>query len=338
VKIDRKRLAAALKRFKSVSVAVVGDLLADVYVYARPVGLSREAPVMVMREESRKILPGGAANAANNVLELSGSALCIGVVGGDSAGRHLRAHLARRGADVSGVVSAARASTCTKTRVLAGDLHTVKQQVFRIDNQPHSRMRKAVETRVLTAIDRAAASADAWLVSDYDGDLLSERVIDRLNSLSADGRIVVVDSHSRLSRFSGISCATPNEAEASLESGIDITDSASALDAARRIREDLDAAYVFVTRGNRGMTLAGPRGWSAGLPIVGPAEIVDVAGAGDTVSAVAALALAAGEDPLTAGLLASYAASVVCMKTGVATASPSEILRAIEEYPLPKGI
>lgn len=335
MKIDRKRLLSALKRLKSARVAVVGDIIADVYVYARPVGLSREAPVMVLREETMRTLPGGAANAAHNVLALAGNGLCVGIVGDDPAGRSLKAFFGKRGSGGALIVTAG-AHTYTKTRVLAGDVHTVKQQVFRIDREPASRMTKAVEKRVLAAIDRAAVSADAVLVSDYDGDLFTTAVIDRLNVLALGGLPIVVDSHSRLSRFTNVTCATPNESEAALEGGIEITNAETAADAARRIREDIVARYVFVTRGNSGMTIVGPKGFTVHLPIVGPSEIVDVAGAGDTVSAAVTLALAAGEDAVTAGLLASYAASVVCMKTGVATASLEEVRAAIEKYPLPK--
>jgi len=335
VKVDKQRLIEALGRLAKVKVAVVGDLIADVYVYARPVGLSREAPVMVMREESRKALPGGGANAAHNVVALSGKAICVGIVGADAAGRALEGFLAKRGAGVRTVVRAAKASTYTKTRVLAGDIHTVKQQVFRMDNEPANRMTRGVEKRVLGAIERASREADAWLVSDYDGDMFSAGVISRINRLAAAGKVVVVDSHSRLASFRGITCATPNEAEAGAQSGIDIVDDKTAIEAARRIRERTRAKWVFVTRGNRGMTIVGP-GRPVRLPIVGPAEIVDVAGAGDTVSAVVTLALANGEEAFVAGLLASYAASVVCMKTGVATATPAEVKGAIMEYPLPE--
>lgn len=336
MRIDRRQLLSALSRLSGVRVAVVGDLIADVLIYARPVGLSREAPVMILREESRTILPGGGANAAHNVLALTGRASCVGIVGGDAAGRALEAFLTKRGADGRTIVRASGAATYTKTRVLAGDVHTVKQQVFRLDNEPASRMTAAVERRVLSAIERAARTADAWLVSDYDGDMFSPRVVARLNRLAAARRVVVVDSHSRLSRFSKVTCATPNESEASAEAQLDIVDDGTAVEAGRRIRRKMRAQWVFVTRGNKGMTIVGPGKSAFNLPIVGTSDIVDVAGAGDTVSAVVTLALANGERALTAGLLASYAASVVCMKTGVATATAAEVEIAIKEYPLPK--
>ena len=335
MKPDKRKLLAALERFGGVKVAVVGDLLADVYIYARPVGLSREAPVMVLHEESEKISPGGAANAVNNVLELAGKAVCVGVLGDDPAGSVLSEFLERRGADGARIVTAKGESTYTKTRVFAGDIHTVKQQVFRIDRRPKNRMTKAVERKVLASIDAAAKGVAAWLISDYDGDFFCDAVIDRLDGL-AGGKVMVVDSHTRLTRFHGVTCATPNEAEAAHATGIEVVDDASALEAAKILAQEMGARHVFVTRGNRGMTVAGRGKEHFSLPIVGPSEIVDVAGAGDTVAAVVTLALASGADALTAGLLASYAASVVCMKTGVATASPAEVRAAVEEYPLPE--
>ncbi len=301
----------------------------------RPVGLSREAPVMVLEEEAQWISPGGAANAVSNCLSLSGSALCIGLVGDDRPGEMLLENLASRGADAGGIVTVEDAATYTKMRVFAGDLHTVKQQVMRLDRRPADRLGSAVERKVLEAITQAAKTADAWLISDYDGDLFSEAVIRRLHRVGGKN-VMVVDSHRRLARFQGITCATPNESEAALASGVDIADDESAFNAATRIREAADCDWVFLTRGNKGMTIVGRNGTRAGLPIVGPSDIVDVAGAGDTVAAVVTLSLAQGADALTAALLAAYAASVVCMKTGVAAAEPGEIRAAIEEYPLPE--
>lgn len=324
-----------LERFGEATIAVAGDMLADLYVTARPVGLSREAPVMVLAQEDQWISPGGAANAVSNLLALAGAAEAVGLVGDDEPGRMLAAALAERGFSGDGIVTAPAAGTYTKMRVFAGDLHTVKQQVMRIDVVPDGRMTEAVEAAVLEAIDAADRKADAWLVSDYDGDLFTDAVIDRLCAAAA-GKLMVVDSHKRLARFTGAACITPNEAEAAAASGIDVADDDSALEAARHILDDTGARWVFMTRGNRGMMIAGADGFFHSLPIVGPKDIVDVAGAGDTVAAVVALSLANGVAPLSAGLLAAYAASVVCMKTGVATVTVEEVAAAIEEYPLPR--
>lgn len=324
-----------LERFGEATIAVAGDMLADLYVTARPVGLSREAPVMVLAQEDQWISPGGAANAVNNLLALAGAAEAVGLVGDDEPGRLLAAALAECGFAGDGIVTAPSAGTHTKMRVFAGDLHTVKQQVMRLDSVPGPRMTQAVEAEVLKAIDAADRKADAWLVSDYDGDLFTDAVIDRLRAVAA-GKLMVVDSHKRLVRFSGAACMTPNEAEAAAASGIEVADDSSALEAARWILEETGARWVFMTRGNRGMMIVGADGSFHSLPIVGPKEIVDVAGAGDTVAVIVSLCLANGVEALTAGLLAAYAASVVCMKTGVASATVEEVAAAIEEYPLPK--
>lgn len=333
--LEKKLLLETLESFRDVTVAVVGDLLADIQINARPVGLSREAPVMVLREEDEGLLPGGAANAVANCLGLSGKAHVVGLVGDDAPGEMLCEALRSRGAATDGIVRAPGARTCTKTRVFAGDLHTVKQQVMRLDHVPADRMTSEVETQVLAGLSQAGEVADAWLISDYDGDLFCDAVVARINSLAAAG-ITVIDSHQRLERFRRATCATPNEGEAALASGIDITDDESASRAARRIRESMDTDWLFLTRGNKGLMIVGRDGGLTNVPIVGSAEIVDVAGAGDTVAAVVTLSMACGADAATAGVLAAYAASVVCMKTGVAAASPEEIRAAMEEYPLPK--
>ena len=260
--IEKRHLLETLAGFGGVTVAVVGDLLADLYVNARPIGLSREAPVMVLEEEKQWISPGGAANAVTNCLSLSGKALCIGLVGDDRSGEMLLENLASRGAEGSGIVTVEDATTYTKMRVFAGDLHTVKQQVMRLDRRPADRLGAPVEKKVLDAIGRAARSADAWLVSDYDGDLFSEAVIARLDEVGSRS-VMVVDSHRRLTRFQGITCATPNESEAALASGVEITDDESAFNAAMRIREATDCDWVFLTRGNKGMAIVGRDGTRA---------------------------------------------------------------------------
>jgi len=333
--LDKKELLATLESFGETAVAVAGDLLADLYVTARPVGLSREAPVMVLRQEDRWVSPGGAANAVGNILALSGAAEAVGVVGDDEEGRLLLAALRERGFSGDAVVTAPGARTYTKMRVFAGDLHTVKQQVMRLDSRPGGRVDGPVEQAVLAAIDSVDRHTDAWLVSDYDGDLFTDAVIERLRRAAA-GKLMVVDSHRRLARFAGAACLTPNEAEAAAASGIEITDEKSAREAARRLLEMTGAEWVFLTRGNRGMVITGADGSFHSVPIVGPQDIVDVAGAGDTVAAVVTVCLANGAEALTAGLLAAYAASVVCMKTGVAAATVEEVAAAIEAHPLPK--
>ena len=163
---QKEELLKTLDRFAGVKVAVVGDLLADLYVNARPAGLSREAPVMILKEEDRRVRPGGAANAVNNVLALSGRAFCVGLVGDDEAGRVLLEELEAGGADGGGVITVAGAKTYTKMRVFAGDLHTVKQQVLRLDCEGDNRMDAKTEALVVEAISLRACQADAILVSD----------------------------------------------------------------------------------------------------------------------------------------------------------------------------
>ncbi|MHC4712436.1 MAG: bifunctional heptose 7-phosphate kinase/heptose 1-phosphate adenyltransferase [Planctomycetota bacterium] len=332
--LKKRDLMRMLERFGEVTVGVAGDFLADVYVYARPVSVSREAPVMVLKKERQWTSPGGAANAVSNILALSGGVLCVGILGDDEPGRRLSEALLTRGADGAGTVVLPEEQTYTKMRVFAGDLHTIKQQVMRLDCEPADRVDPDVERRVLEAIDKADEKAEAWLVSDYDGDFFTEKVIARFNEI-AKAKAVVVDSHRRLASFKGVACATPNENEAALAAGVEISDDSSAADAARRLRKITQAGCVVMTRGNRGMTIAGDDGAVTDIPIVGSAEIVDVAGAGDTVAAVVTLCLAAGIEPVPAALLAAYAASVVCMKTGVATVTIEEVRVAIEEHPLP---
>jgi rfaE bifunctional protein kinase chain/domain len=331
-----ERLLALIDRFPACAVAVVGDLIADEFIYGQLDRVSREAPVLILKYDATQIVPGGAGNAAHNVAALGGRAAVVGLAGRDEPGRRMLAAL-RHAADLSGVLRPRDYRTPTKTRILAGGVHSAKQQVVRIDrgtDQPiRPALRAAVARRLLAAVDRA----DALLVSDYGAGLVTPGMVReaarRLRRRRGPRVPVLVDSRYDLLRYRGLmtSC-TPNEAEVEHLLGLRIDDDLETLErAGRTILARSRAGAVLVTRGSRGMALFEPRRPTRHIAIFGSDEIADVTGAGDTVIATMTLALAAGASYYEAARLANYAGGLVVMKRGTATVSADELRRAVAE-------
>ena len=313
-------------------VAVIGDVVADEFVYGQVARVSREAPVLILEYDSTEIVPGGAGNAANNVAALGGVVRLAAVVGRDEAGTRLIEALQRR-VERTGIVRAAGAGTPVKTRILAGGIHSAKQQVVRIDRA----VRRPIDARARAAFERAALAAvkkaDAVLVSDYGSGLVTPALVSRLRRAMRDGGAgtpILIDTRYRLLSYRGLTACTPNESEVEQALGVRIDDSLRALErAGREILAQTKMRAVLVTRGSRGMALFEPDRPTVHIPISGSDEIADVTGAGDTVVATVALALAAGATFEQAARLANFAGGVVVMKRGTATVTPGELREAV---------
>jgi rfaE bifunctional protein kinase chain/domain len=294
--------------------------------------VSREAPVLILEYDSTEIVPGGAGNAANNVASLGGRATLAAVVGRDEPGQRLLRALHKR-VDQRRVVRAAGRPTPVKTRILAGGIHSAKQQVVRIDrgvaNGFDDRARAAFERQAVVA----CTSADAVLVSDYGSGLVTPALVRRLRS--AIGREsapipMLIDTRHRLLEYRGLTACTPNESEVEQALGIRINDNLKVLEkAGRELLERTRMRAVLITRGSRGMALFVKGAPTLHIPIYGSDEIADVTGAGDTVMATMALALGAGATFELAARLANYAGGLVVMKRGTATVSAAELGAAV---------
>ena len=330
--MDSAPLVSLVDALKGRTVAVLGDIVADEFVYGRVARVSREAPVLILEYDSTQIVPGGAGNAANNVAALGGRAALVAIVGRDEPARRLVKALHAR-VDARRIVRQAGLATPVKTRILAGGIHSAKQQVVRIDRGVRGTIAagaaRTFETRALDT----AASADAVLVSDYGSGLVTPRFVSRLRThLRRQGVPVpiLIDTRYRLLDYRGLTACTPNESEVEQALGIRINDDARTLEqAGRRVLEETGMQAVLITRGSRGMALFVPDAPTVHIPIVGSDEIADVTGAGDTVMATMALALAAGASFEAAAHLANHAGGLVVMKRGTATVSAGELRRAI---------
>ena len=327
--IDAGRLLQVVDAFEGRRVAVFGDLIVDEFIYGEIARVSREAPVLILNYNATEIVPGGAGNAAANVAALGGAPVIIGVAGRDEQGRRLLDALKRR-ADLTSILRPAGHLTPTKTRILAGGIHSAKQQVVRIDRVAAPALSAAdvatIESRLLKAVRRC----DAMLVSDYGTGLVSPRAVAAARARMAAKTPVLVDSRYALGTFRGMTTCTPNESEVEQLLGIRIGDNARVLErAGRQLLKQTRAQAVLITRGSRGMALFERDRDTLHIPIHGSDQIADVTGAGDTVIATMTLALATGASLEEAARLANYAGGIVVMKRGTATVSADELRQAV---------
>jgi len=325
-----QRVSHLAGRLAGRRIVVVGDLLTDEYLYGKPARISREAPVLILRFTEREVKPGGAANATQNVRALGATAVPVGVVGADAAGRDVERLFAEAGIATDGLVVAPDRLTPVKTRIMAGGYESTRQQVVRLDREPEGQLAPAVEDALIRRLGEVGAGADAYLISDYGYGAASARVFEAVLELARrDGAPVAVDSRYELSRFRGATAATPNEPEVEALAGVELADERAIEKAGRMVLGEIGARYLLITRGSRGMALLERDGPVTFLPIHGSDQIADVTGAGDTVISAFLAALAAGAAPLDAAWLANVAGGVVVMKRGTATVSPDELRQAL---------
>jgi rfaE bifunctional protein kinase chain/domain len=326
------KLLALIAACRGKRVVVFGDLIADEFVYGRIARVSREAPVLILEYDATEIVPGGAGNAANNVASLGGTVRLVSLVGRDEPGRRLFTVLPRS-VERAGLTRPAGYHTPVKTRILAGGIHSAKQQVVRIDRHTAEPVSDAQRAAAERAMKIAITNADAVLVSDYGSGLVLPRFVAELASLLRVRKRqvpILIDSRYALTRYRGLTACTPNESEVEQVLGVKIDDNKTVLErAGRALLKRTRMASVLITRGSRGMALFEPGKPTVHIPIFGSDQIADVTGAGDTVMATMTLALAAGATFEEAAHLANYAGGLVVMKRGTATVSAAELRRAV---------
>ena len=331
-----ERLLELLDALGDRQVAVIGDVIADEFVHGRPSRVSREAPVLILEYDGTTVVPGGAGNAAANVAALGGRARLVGLLGDAATDRRV-ARALPRGVDRAGLVRTRRYHAPVKTRILAGGAHSARQQVVRIDRA--AALPDDPETRLAfeRAARAAAADCDAVLVSDYGSGLVRPGLVTGIRRAAARRPApvpIVVDSRHDLLRYRGVTACTPNEAEVEQALRLAIGDDPALLErAGRTLLERLRTGGLVLTRGRRGMAVFAPGARTVHIPVFGTDEVADVTGAGDTVIAAIALALAAGASLPEAATLANYAGGLVVMKRGTATVSADELRRALRTGP-----
>lgn len=332
---EKERLKKIVEAFPKVTITVVGDLVADEFVFGEISRVSREAPVLILKHRERTVMPGGGANAINNLADLGVNVLPVGVVGDDEAGRLLLKSFRHKHIPVSGILKDKSYTTVTKTRILAGMTHTARQQVVRIDREPEMEPNRHLKRELVLAARQYARASDALLISDYGYGAASPAILNAIRERGRlDGVPVILDSRYRMLEYSGVVAATPNEPEVEAALGTRIgNDWARLCVGGEQVMSRMKLESLVITRGRDGMAAFSGKHKPVDIPIFGSDQVADVTGAGDTVIATFAAAFAAGASTEEAAHLANYAGGIVVMKRGTATVSQQELLAALEQSP-----
>src|ERR1700684_417499 len=196
---EAERLRKSVEAFPKITVAVLGDMVADEFVFGEISRVSREAPVLILKHRERTVLPGGAANAANNLADLGVNVLPVGIVGDDEPGRLLLKYFLRKRIPVSGVLKDKSYTTVTKPRILAGMTHPARQQVVRVDREPQQAPNSHLTRELYLAARNYAHASDALLVSDYGYGAATPAIVTALREKGKIGALpIIVDSRYRL--------------------------------------------------------------------------------------------------------------------------------------------
>lgn len=319
-----KRLAV----FPKVRVVVLGDLVADHYLFGQTERISREAPVLIVRHERDEVKLGGAANAAANVRALGGQVTAVGVLGADEMGRAVKALCKAQGIAVE-AVSSRGVRTESKMRILAGGLSTSRQQMLRVDRGSVGPLPVAVRRSLALRLEQAAKRAEVVVVSDYGAGVVCDETRAVVRALASRGVPVCVDSRFALSEFHGVTVCKPNEPELATLTGLPVGSDREVDRAASAALERLGCQVLLVTRGRKGLVVYERGQRPVRLAVHGSEAAVDVTGAGDTVIATFALAVGAGASFLEAARLANVAGGIVVQKPGTATVTRPELSREL---------
>jgi D-glycero-beta-D-manno-heptose-7-phosphate kinase len=330
-----ERLRKIIEAFPKMTITVLGDLVADEFVYGEISRVSREAPVLILKHRERIIVPGGGANAVNNLADLGVNVLPVGAIGDDEPGRLLLKVFRHKRIPVTGVLKDKSYTTVTKTRILAGMTHNARQQVVRVDREPEHIPNRHLTRELFLAAREYLRASDALLISDYGYGSATPVLV---NALSERGRRrpvpIILDSRYRLLEYSGATAATPNEPEVESALGMRIgQDWEKVVAAGKQVMERMKLQSLLITRGRDGMVAFDQKRAPLDIPIFGSDQVADVTGAGDTVIAAFSAALAAGANTEEAAQLANYAGGIVVMKRGTATVTAKELLQALNQSP-----
>jgi rfaE bifunctional protein kinase chain/domain len=323
------RLLPIVEKFRNARLLVVGDLMLDRFIWGEVERLSPEAPVPVLRVVSENSSLGGAANVIHNVRSLGGRVTACGVVGRDDAGKRIVATLRRVGASTAGVFTDGAFQTIQKSRIVASPRH---QQIVRLDRESREPIGDRALKKLRQFVVTWAERFDAIVISDYGKGAVHEELLNLIARAVGKHKIIcVIDpKKENYERYRFATLITPNKAEAAEASGITIADDHSLRAAGTKLVRKWRASAVLITRGPEGMTLFRPR-----RPVkhfrTEPREVFEVTGAGDTVVAVCAMALASGGGYEEAAVLANIAAGFVGDEVGTLAVPIEKLKRAIED-------
>lgn len=332
--MDKKKrsLLQVIENFSRKKIIVWGDFILDEYLYGTTRRISREAPVLILSYRRKEFSLGGGGNALLNLKALGANPIAVGVLGQDDAGSMISQILKQNGISTRHLIRHKAHSTPVKTRILAGEETTRKQQILRIDQEAEVPDTLSVKEKMLKTLLDLKTQADAVIISDYDYYTVKEDIYHRiLPSFQKSNIPIALDSRFRLLNFKGVTVVTPNEPEVEEALQVRINDDTEVItQAGKTLLKKSEAATILLTRGSQGMILFEKKKSPFTIPIFGTTDIVDVTGAGDTVISVFTLAMASGASYREAAQLANYAGGLVVMKKGTSTITPQELKKAIE--------
>lgn len=324
--IENNKLFEDLQRLAAGNVLCIGDVMMDRFVYGGVERISPEAPIPVFLVSREKHMLGGAGNVVANIKALGGGAVLLAVVGDDINGREVKAQLEMQGIGAALEIAADRFTT-VKSRFVSGG-----QQMLRVDREKTQAITADVEDRILQSAEKAMQTAGAVILSDYGKGMLTDRVIQGVIQMAQRlGKPVIVDPKGRdFSRYRGATVVTPNRKELETATGMTAGSDDEVRAAAMKLILDCGITAVMATRSQDGMSVITVDAAPLHIP-ANVREVFDVSGAGDTVVATFALALAAGVRMENAAQLSNIAAGIVVGKTGTATARPDEMMQVLED-------
>lgn len=331
--IDKEQLVSYIKKLNEPKVLVIGDLAIDEMVYGDAERISREAPVLILLHSETKLILGAASNAAHNVSSLNnGKVSVIGVCGDDFQAGQLRETFEKANVNCGLLVVDPTRKTTTKTRISGSITTSITQQIVRIDRQTNALLSPEIEEEVLKQIERAVPEHDAIILSNYHIGTLTPKIIQETIRLANQyNKIIVVDAQKDLSIYKNVTSMTPNLPDTQKSVGFSIENEEDLKCAGDKLLNDTNADSVLITCGADGMFVAEGHGIYTKIPVFNKSEVFDVTGAGDTVTAVYTLALAAGAPPAYAAIIGNIAASLVVKQFGCATTTIDEIMDAADK-------
>lgn len=331
--INKEQLVSYIKKLNEPKVLVIGDLAIDEMIYGDAERISREAPVLILRHSNTKLILGAASNAAHNVSTLNnGKVSVIGVCGDDFQATQLRETFEEANVNCGLLVVDPSRKTTTKTRISGSITTSITQQIVRIDRQTNALLSPEIEEEVLKQIERAIPEHDAVILSNYHIGTLTPKIIQETIRLANQyNKVVVVDAQKDLEIYKNVTSMTPNLPDTQKSVGFEIETEEDLKRAGDKLLDATNAKSILITCGADGMFVTRAHGNYTKIPVFNKSEVFDVTGAGDTVTAVYTLALAAGAEPSYAAIIGNIAASIVVRQFGCATTTIDEILSVVDK-------
>jgi len=313
VNFTQKRLDQIFEAFNNKRIAVIGDLMLDVYIWGKVARISPEAPVPVVEVQEESYRFGGAANVGMNIKSLGGTPILIGVIGYDREGTIIDALMEENDFDKDGIIYDDERPTTVKTRIIAHSQHVV-----RIDKEDKRNISEETEAKILNFLKENYSKIDAIILEDYNKGVLTKNLIHQVIEFARNNNIIItVDpKFDNFFEYKNVTVFKPNRKETEDAFGIKLDTEERIIEACKKLKEKLNPEFLLLTRGEKGMTLFGKDNSIRTIP-TRARKVADVSGAGDTVIATLTMALAAGADIEEAATIANLAAGLVCEEVGV---------------------